>query len=383
MGGITNPKLPASRCPGQASAPDTHVSQETRASTQLRPDPAISVIISTRNRAHYLPEVLRTLAAQECDTPFEIIVVDNGSTDATPALLDEWCRRDSRFRMVSEPRPGLSRGKNAGIKAARAPLLLFTDDDMRVCPRWVESYRRLFAAHGDALMLAGGPVIPIPHDLGTWPDWLGEAALTDAGLLHHREERTLSKSEYVWGGNMAVPKVLFDQLGFWDETTGLQAEQRVTREDSEFYEDTELQDRARKAGGATWFCPDAVVYHRVERRSVTPRRICSTAFSRGRNDFWQQQLRVWPQVDLVPKQNALRAPLVLAEGLASWGFWLILFRLSRRKGMFERARRAAFVSGRSLDSLRAGRKSMRLFLGASRVAFPARRLLLRLTPDVS
>src|SRR5207249_6759002 len=131
----------------------------------VSPSPAVSVIVSTRKRAHHLPEVLRTLAAQECNVPFEVIVIDNGSTDGTSALLDAWCRRDPRFRTACEPRVGLSRGKNAGIRMARAPLLVFTDDDMRVDPRWVESYRRLFAGHEDALMLAGGPIVPIPHDL--------------------------------------------------------------------------------------------------------------------------------------------------------------------------------------------------------------------------
>jgi len=266
---------------------------------------------------------------------------------------------------------------------ARAPLLVFTDDDMRVDPRWVESYRSLFAGHEGALLLAGGPVVPIPHDLAAWPDWLDEAALADTGLLHHSDERALVKFEYVWGGNMAVPKLLFDQVGLWDETAGLQADQRVTREDSQFYEDTELQDRARKAGVSTWFCPEAVVYHRVDRRSVTPRRISSTAFIRGRNDFCQQELRVWHQVELAPKRNALSAALALTESLVRWGFWLILFRISRRKTFFERARRAAFISGRSLDSLRAGRSTTRLFRGAARVAFPTRSLLLRLTPDVA
>jgi glycosyltransferase involved in cell wall biosynthesis len=346
------------------------------------PKPVISVIVSTRNRAHYLPEVLQTLAAQECDAPFEVIVIDNGSTDSTAALIEDWCRRDSRFRTAFEPRPGLSRGKNAGIRLARAPLLVFTDDDMRVPPCWVESYRRLFAGHEGELMLAGGPVVPVPHDLGTWPDWLDEAALADVGLLHHRSERALVKFEYVWGGNLAAPKLVFDRLGLWDETAGLQADQRVTREDSRFYEDTELQDRVRAAGGSTWFCPEAGVYHRVERGSVTPRRVSSTAFARGRNDFWQQGLRVWDRVELVPSRNALACVLVLGESLVRWGFWLVLFRFWQKKGLFERARGAAFMSGRSLDSLRAGRKSMRLFQRAGRIAFPVRNLLVRLTPDV-
>jgi glycosyltransferase involved in cell wall biosynthesis len=349
----------------------------------MKPDPAVTVIVSTRNRAHYLPEVLRTLSAQDCEVPFEVIVVDNGSTDATPSVLGEWCARDPRFRMVSEPRPGLSRGKNAGIRASRAPLLLFTDDDMRVVPGWVASYDALFSRHeGNALLLAGGPIVPIPYDLGQWPDWLDEPGLADAGLLDHREQRALRKFEYAWGGNMAVPRRLFDRFGLWDEAAGLQGDGRVTREDSEFFEDTELQDRVRKAGGSTWFCPQAVVYHRVDRASVTPRRILATAFARGRNDFWRQGLRDLDRVELVPKRNALKGIVALAESLLRWGFWLLLFRFWRRKTLFARARQAAIESGRSLDSLRAGRKSMRLFLGAATIVFPARSLLLRLTPDL-
>jgi len=326
--------------------------------------------------------VLQTLAVQQCDAPFEVIVIDNGSTDGTSVLLDEWCCRDPRFRTASEPLPGLSRGKNAGIRLARASLLIFADDDMRIHPHWVESYRRFFSGRDGEMVVAGGVVVPIPHDLGTWPDWLDEVALADVGLLHHRDERALVKFEYVWGGNMAVPKVVFDQLGLWDETAGLQADDRVTRQESRFYEDTELQDRVRGAGGSTWFCPEAIVHHRVNRQSITPRRLLSAAFSRGRNEFWQQRLRVWDRVELVPKRNALESVLALGVSLVRWGFWLIPFRFSKQRRFFERAWRAAFISGRSLDSLRAGRTSMRWFLSAARVAFPARSLLVRLTPDV-
>src|SRR2546425_4812544 len=100
---------------------------------------AISVIMSTRNRARYLPDALSTLAAQQCDVPFEVIVIDNGSTDSTPAIVEAWCRSNQRFRTAREPRAGLSRGKNAGIRLARAPLLLFIDDDMGVDAHWIRS----------------------------------------------------------------------------------------------------------------------------------------------------------------------------------------------------------------------------------------------------
>src|SRR5262249_2850539 len=124
--------------------------------------------MSTHNRAHYLPDALRSLARQDCDARFEVIVIDNASTDETPTVIQEWCRKDPKFRAAREPRLGLSWGKNAGIRLARAPLLLFTDDDMLVDPHWIQSYRDFFARHNEALVLGGGPCRPIPDDLGPW-----------------------------------------------------------------------------------------------------------------------------------------------------------------------------------------------------------------------
>ena len=181
---------------------------------------------------------------------------------------------------------------------------------------------------------------------------------------------------------MAVRRRLFDEVGPWNEAVGLQGEEKVSGQNSEFFEDTELQDRARKAGGSVWFCRGAIVHHRVDRRAVTPRRITSTAFGRGRGDIWIRELPVWHEIALVPRRNAVACVVALSWGLVRWGVWSLLFRLSRRRNAFGHARRAAFGSGRSLESLRAGRKSMRLFVAARRIAAPAHDLILRLTPDV-
>jgi glucosyl-dolichyl phosphate glucuronosyltransferase len=337
---------------------------------------AVSVIMSTYNRAHYLPDALKALAAQECNAPFEVILIDNASTDGTAAVFQDWCRKDSRFRTAHEPRLGLSYGKNAGIKMARAPLLLFTDDDMVTDPHWIESYRDLFERRETELMLAGGPYVPIPSDLGEWPSWFDEPALADVALLHYWEERMLRKSEYVWGGNMAVPARLFERFGQWDETVGRKGDERGT------FEDTEFQDRIRRACGKVWFCPAAAVHHRVPRETLTPRQISSTAFTRGRNDPWMQNLPVWGDITAVPRRNAAAGLLMLATNLSSWGFWVIVFRLIRNKSCFERARSAAFASGSAFEWLRAGRNSMRLYRTTSRFTFLARRLVLRLTPDI-
>jgi glucosyl-dolichyl phosphate glucuronosyltransferase len=338
---------------------------------------AASVIVSTRNRAHYLRDSLGALAAQRCDAPFEVVMVDNGSTDDTASVLATWSKTDPRFRAAYEPRLGLSCGKNAGIKSARASLLLFTDDDTLVDPRWVQTYLELFARCRSELIVAGGTQIPIPHDLGAWPVWFDEAALADVGLLHYREDRPLKPSEYVWGANMAVPRHVFDRCGPWNEAVGPKGNDKQT------FEDTEFQDRFRAAGGTVWFCPAAIIRHRIDRQAITPRRVWSTAFSRGRNDFWRNNLRVWNDVSLVPKRRVASCVLRLAGGLWRWAWWTIAFRLRQNRSFFERARQGAFTAGGALDSLRAGRQSPHLYLAVGRVAFWVRHLLLRLSPDVA
>ena len=305
-------------------------------------DVVVSVVISTHNRAHYLADSLKSLACQECNVPFEVIVIDNASTDNTKSVLETWSRNDSRFTTAHEPRLGLSCGKNAGIRLARAPLILFTDDDTVADAHWIQSYVDLFARRGDTLMISGGAIVPVPHDLGAWPAWLAEPALADLAALDHCEERRLKphKYEYVWGANMAVPTYLFDRFGLWDESIGRKGEEHGT------FEDTEFQDRIRQAGGAVWFSPAAIVRHRIPRRTITPRQISSTAFMRGRNHFWTTHLPVWGEVTLIPKRNALKILCLISLSLLEWSFWLVAFRLSRRKQCFERARRAAFASGR-------------------------------------
>jgi len=340
-------------------------------------DIAASIIVSTRNRAHYLRDSLGALAAQRCDARYEVIVVDNGSTDDTPNVIEAWCKADPRFRAAYEPRLGLSCGKNAGIKRAGAPLLLFTDDDTLVDQRWLQTYLELFARRQDELIVAGGTHVPIAHDLGEWPGWFDETALANVGLLQYGEERPLKPPEYVWGANMAIPRRVFERCGWWNEAVGPKGTDKRT------FEDTEFQDRLRAAGGTVWFCPTAIIRHRIDRRAVTPRQMWSTAFARGRNDFWKDKLPVGQDLSLVPKTNIAASVVALTSSLCRWTWWTLAFRLQERRTFFERAHRAAFTAGRALDRLRAGRKSPRLHMAVCRFTFQVRQLLLRISPDVA
>jgi glycosyltransferase involved in cell wall biosynthesis len=127
-------------------------------------DPAVTVVIATRNRAGYLDIALASLVAQEYEMPFEIVVVDNGSTDDTPALVDRWCRSDARIRLICEPQPGLSNAKNAGVRAAAGRVLVFTDDDVVLDRRWLATLVAALESHPSDPVVVGGKIVPVPND---------------------------------------------------------------------------------------------------------------------------------------------------------------------------------------------------------------------------
>ncbi|HXE81560.1 MAG TPA: glycosyltransferase [Vicinamibacterales bacterium] len=148
------------------------------------PGPAISVVISTHNRAALLPEVVEALFAQRDAPPFEVILVDNASTDGTRDLVETLSAEHPELRAAHEPRPGVSHGRNLGIALARAPIVAFTDDDVRVSPDWLATIDRCLKEHPEADWI-GGRVLP------RWtaepPGWLTRAHWAPLALLDYGE----------------------------------------------------------------------------------------------------------------------------------------------------------------------------------------------------
>jgi len=109
----------------------------------------ISVVVCTRDRAELLPACLDALAAVD-DADFEVVIVDNSSSGSARAPFDATVGDDPRFRLVEEPRPGLSRARNRGLEVARGVVVAFTDDDVRVDGDWLRGIRLGFG--DDALV---------------------------------------------------------------------------------------------------------------------------------------------------------------------------------------------------------------------------------------
>ena len=219
---------------------------------------SITTVICTRNRADPLRRVLDSLCAarQPKDALWELVIVDNGSTDDTEAVVAAYADR-LRVRRIVEERPGLSFARNAGVAAARGDYILWTDDDVTVDPGWLEAYARAIRAAPDASVYGGvvRPVLEAPT-----PAWL---SANRAVLRHLRAEVpprngpiAAGDADLPYGANFAV-NTRAQQAHLYDVELG--ASPVFNRLGEE-----ELVIRAvlESSGPGVWV-PDAVVEHHI------------------------------------------------------------------------------------------------------------------------
>ena len=184
-------------------------------STAVR-TPQVSVIMSTYNRGALLRDALRSVLAQRPATPlFELIVVDNNSTDGTREVVERIAAADSRVRYRFEGQQGLSHARNAGIREARAPLIAFTDDDVRAEPDWVSAIVRAFREYPD-VDIVGGRVLPM------WPRvppaWLTRDHWTPLALVDYGDAPltiTAERSLCLVGANLSFRRSVFEAVGLF------------------------------------------------------------------------------------------------------------------------------------------------------------------------
>jgi GT2 family glycosyltransferase len=212
----------------------------------------VSVVVSTYNRADRLPLALDALLAQT-GTAYEIIVVDNNSTDDTRTVVSAIAARSNgRVRYVFEPRQGLSYGRNTGIELARAPIVALTDDDVRVGPDWIAQLERAFHEHQDADYV-GGRILP--NWIEPPPRWLTTAHWSPLALQDYGNDPMWTGRERavcLVGASLAFRRRVFDVVGLFTPALG-----RI-KDGIGSTEDHDMQLRVWRAGMRGLYVPAVV-----------------------------------------------------------------------------------------------------------------------------
>src|SRR5262245_44674228 len=179
----------------------------------------LSIIICTINRASLLRATLASLATVRIPGETELLVIDNGSVDATPRVVQEAARSFSfGVRYLFQSEEGKYAALNKGITEARGRIIVATDDDARFEPDWLERASDGLARYDCGFV--GGRVLPLWE--GEMPAWLDERnslyakviALLDHGELVREFGRGIS---WPLGVNVAYRRDVFEQVGLFDK----------------------------------------------------------------------------------------------------------------------------------------------------------------------
>jgi glycosyltransferase involved in cell wall biosynthesis len=245
--------------------------------------PSITVVLPTRDRSALLREALGSLLHQDLGAErYEIVVVDDGSTDETTEVVTGIAEADGhpRIRLHRQAASGQNAARNRGVRQAEAPLIAFFDDDELAPPSWLSNLVAGADRHPEALCVGGAYRLrfegrPPRMCSRCWP---GEGTF-DRGP----DERPVAN---VPGGNMAVRREAFEAVGPFDESL------------VGYGNETEWMMRLIEAGGTIVHLPPAWVWHRRTAEQLRLSSLIRKSFDLGRQDarFQARSAGAWERV---------------------------------------------------------------------------------------
>lgn len=250
--------------------------------------PLISVIICTHNRAQFLPGALRSVMYQGFpSTAYEVIVVDNASTDRTCDVVAGF-HKGGNVRYEYEPKLGLNNARNTGWRAARGTYAAYLDDDAFAEPGWLAAIRDGFAAAGGPAII-GGRVDPIWE--AQRPAWLSDGAAAALTIIDWGTRvRPLAEVPREWlvGVNFAMPIALLKELGGFDPRLERLGNRLLSNGD------TFLQRLAQRRGYTCLYHPQMRVRHLVPAARLTQRWFVRRYYWQGISDAVMEMIETSP-----------------------------------------------------------------------------------------
>lgn len=251
-------------------------------------DALVSIIVCTYNRAQYLRKTLQSLK-QLTYPNYEVIVVDNASTDDTSSVVAEFS-----VRYVKELEAGVSFARNCGLLMAQGDFVGFIDDDETVVPGWVEAMLEGFSL-SEAVAAVTGPVYPSYE--APLPKWLRDDINTVPDTEKFKEFWLLALNETMGTGNSLFERRKLQGVKFRSDL-GRRAGSVLGGEDSDFIQ--QLYDKGYRAA----YSPQAAVHHAIPAQRLTYRYFFRRYFFEGITEyvrkgpkvFWRRLLKPVPGI---------------------------------------------------------------------------------------
>lgn len=226
----------------------------------------LSLIIATYNRAEQLMVTLDSVARQTLSADrWECIVVDNNSKDDTRQRVEAFAAEHPQLNIVYhlERNQGLSHARNAGIAKAQGDIIAFVDDDERIVPEFVEAYVELFDSKADAMSAGGKIVAEYPTGCPEWMSRYTEQPIANP-MDFGSEVKLFPKRRIPGGGNMAMRRSVFEEVGVFNTNLGRTGGRLIGGEESDLFE------RMAERGMACYYVPRAVMYHIIPESKLQP-----------------------------------------------------------------------------------------------------------------
>jgi len=234
-----------------------------------------SVVVCTYNRCALLRKALLSLLEQSANKDtYEVIVVDNNSTDATRLVVEEMCKmKGPPLKYVKESRQGLSFARNAGAFKANGEIVGYIDDDSTTESAWVENLCRVYDEYPNAACVGGRIKAKWP---GGRPDWLPQSLERNYGVFDlGNDVKTIEYPANVLGGNISVRKEVFLKVGGFSVELGRSVRGLLSNEEKDFCH------RIQKTGEIVMYTPHALVYHKVHPERLNEAFLLRRAYWQG------------------------------------------------------------------------------------------------------
>lgn len=224
-----------------------------------------SFITCTYNRARYLGQTLQSVCEQTFSpSGYEIIIVDNNSTDNTEQVCEEYKRKypDRNIRYFKEADQGLSFALNRGIKEAKGRYIVYVDDDETINPTHLELLQEYFVKY-PRVVLAASPVVPV-YETGE-PKWMSRFTQRLIGGYFNQGNKVkkLDSGNYPGTGHTIIYKELYGKFGNYNTDLGRKGSSLMGAEDKDMF------NRLKNSNIECYYFPDIPIYHHIPEYKTT------------------------------------------------------------------------------------------------------------------